>query len=338
MKNNKGRLSEFSIQTKDGTKRTLWTTSNSTAADWVWRGVVVGFCLIWLSGILGLGFLVLKYYLVLIAIASQRLHVPRAFLVILFSIQIIQTVRPEIANLPIYKIGPRNYLKISLIGGVIPVALALYQLRYVSLLAVAVVSTVVTVFSYFSAIVLPLRGIQLLTEQVWLIALLAVLVTGLCVEPSAERLDVAVAFASSVIGCVVGCDLLHLKDMKLRQNTNRFNTKMNEFAGSLRPENRAVASLIQDMVRKDLFAPSIGGAGFKDVIPQMGIASLLIAEWFPTVIDFVNARLGAFLHREGLAFGLAGIVVALLVRNTKRSQAVAKVLNETADTNFTEKS
>jgi uncharacterized membrane protein len=100
-------------------------------------------------------------------------------------------------------------------GGVIPTALALWQIRYLAnsqpqaLTALAVVAALNIFVCYRASI--PVRGIGIMMPG-FLSPLVAVLGTWL-ILPAESPDRVPVAFVAGVLGPLVGADLLHLKDI-----------------------------------------------------------------------------------------------------------------------------
>lgn len=70
-------------------------------------------------------------------------------------------------GIPLHRVQQEIIGALNVGGGLIPVLLALYQLTRVDLVAIAVVTVIVTIVSYFSAQVVPDIGIQMspLVEQ-----------------------------------------------------------------------------------------------------------------------------------------------------------------------------
>lgn len=160
--------------------------------------------------------------------------------------------------LPLHKTRsqPFNYIYLNVSGGLIPLVLALYQFHRVSPSAILIVTVIVSLISYFLVLVIPGRGIFTRSSNLWLIAIIAALSAMVIVTGGENRFDVSVAFAGAVLGAIIGCDLLHLKDLYL------------EKAASL----------------------SIGGAGFNDGIVKSGLCALILAEWLPVVTTWISAH------------------------------------------------
>ena len=215
------------------------------------------------------------------------MHIPAKALIAIAIAQIVVSIFFREGNLPIYKIKPKVYLGINFIGAIIPVTIALYQFRHAPPLAIALVSAVVAMVCYFSAKAIPLVAIATTSKRLWLIVLLTVLSAGLAVDPSPDRLDVSVAFAGGVLGTLIGFDLLHLKDFKVKALS---------------------------------FSGNIGGAKSRDVIFQVGILSMFVADFWPSILGFLTTRLGLEAHTDGLIFLIMGGVIALLTNDiiTKR--------------------
>lgn len=194
-----------------------------------------------------------------VQVAAAKLGFSRGMAILLFTLIIIGST----INIPLYRIESQGQLPLSFQdiwlerywgiplqqarsftvvalnvgGGLIPVLLALYQLGRSNILAIILSTAIVTFVSYHSAHIVPGIGIQInplippLTA-----ALSAVLLTkGIPVPP--------VAFASGVLGTLIGADLLHLAQIE----------KMT--AGVL----------------------SIGGAGVFDGIALCGLLALLLS-------------------------------------------------------------
>jgi uncharacterized membrane protein len=149
---------------------------------------------------------------------------------------------------------------INITGGLIPTLLALYQFSRVEATAIFVVLGIVAIIGFCSVVIVP--GVGILSRHG--ILTITSLVAALCsiwIAPATDR--VGVAFAGSILGQLVGADLLHLKDLQLEK--------------SLTPVN-------------------IGGAGMDDGIVHCGFSALLFAEYLPKLVPFLTdvARLFRF--------------------------------------------
>jgi uncharacterized membrane protein len=113
----------------------------------------------------------------------------------------------EFWGIPLHRVESSTVVAVNVGGGLIPVALALYQFSQANALAILLVSAIVTLVSYYAARVVPGIGIQM---NPLLAPLTAALSAMLIAAPSAAP----VAFAGGVLGTVIGADLLHLKDIQ----------------------------------------------------------------------------------------------------------------------------
>ncbi|WP_096594706.1 DUF1614 domain-containing protein [Calothrix sp. NIES-2098] len=113
----------------------------------------------------------------------------------------------EFWGIPLRKVERSTVVALNVGGGLIPVALALYQFTQGNALAILIVTAIVTVVSYYAARVVPGIGIQM---NPLLAPLTAALSAMLFASPHAAP----VAFAGGVLGTVIGADLLHLKDIQ----------------------------------------------------------------------------------------------------------------------------
>ncbi|AFZ58204.1 DUF1614 domain-containing protein [Anabaena cylindrica FACHB-243] len=113
----------------------------------------------------------------------------------------------EFWGIPLRKIQSSTVVALNVGGGLIPVALALYQFYQGNTLAILIVTAIVTVISYFAAQVVPGIGIQM---NPLLAPLSAAVSAMLIASPHAAP----VAFAGGVLGTLIGADLLHLKDIQ----------------------------------------------------------------------------------------------------------------------------
>lgn len=147
------------------------------------------------------------------------------------------------------------FIGINVAGGLLPLTIALYQFHRVSPSAILTVTAIVAAFCYFSVTVVPGIMIHFKPGLFWVVPTIAALSSMWIVGEGIARADVSVAFASSVLGSLIGVDLLHLKD--------------------IHPE-RATTSL------------NIGGAGIHDGIVLSGLYSLLLTEWMPKLVTFLN--------------------------------------------------
>lgn len=114
----------------------------------------------------------------------------------------------EFMGIPLQKVQRSTIVALNVGGGLIPVLLALYQFVHTdAALAIILVTSIVTLVSYYAAQVVPGIGIRmnpLLAPAT--AALSAVLITSTHAAP--------VAFAGGVLGTLLGADLLHLKDIQ----------------------------------------------------------------------------------------------------------------------------
>lgn len=194
-----------------------------------------------------------------VQVAAAKLGFSRGMAIFLFTLIIIGST----INIPLYRIEsqgqlPLNFqdiwlekywgiplqqahsftvVALNVGGGLIPVLIALYQLGRSNILAIILCTAIVTLVSYHSAHIVPGIGIEINPLVSPLTAALsAILLTkGIQIPP--------VAFASGVLGTLIGADLLHLAQIE----------KMT--AGVL----------------------SIGGAGVFDGIALCGLLALLLS-------------------------------------------------------------
>ncbi len=113
----------------------------------------------------------------------------------------------EFWGIPLRRVQSSTVVAINVGGGVIPVALALYQFRQGNSISILLVTAIVTIISYYAARVVPGIGIQM---NPLLAPLTAAVSAMLLASPHAAP----VAFASGVLGTLIGADLLHLKDIQ----------------------------------------------------------------------------------------------------------------------------
>ncbi|MCM0593720.1 MAG: DUF1614 domain-containing protein [Gloeotrichia echinulata IR180] len=113
----------------------------------------------------------------------------------------------EFRGIPLTRVDSSTVIAVNVGGGLIPVLLALYQFTQGNALAILLVTTIVSIVSYFAARVVPGIGIQM---NPLLAPLTAALSAMLIASPHAAP----VAFAGGVLGTLIGADLLHLKDIQ----------------------------------------------------------------------------------------------------------------------------
>ncbi|MCC5641685.1 DUF1614 domain-containing protein [Nostoc sp. CHAB 5824] len=113
----------------------------------------------------------------------------------------------EFWGIPLRKVQRSTVVALNVGGGLIPVVLALYQFTQGNALAILLVTTIVTIVSYYAARVVPGIGIQM---NPLLAPLTAALSAMLIAAPHAAP----VGFAGGVLGTLIGADLLHLKDIQ----------------------------------------------------------------------------------------------------------------------------
>jgi uncharacterized membrane protein len=111
-------------------------------------------------------------------------------------------------GLPVQQFSQYTIVALNLGGGLIPVLLALYQLTRSKVVPIIVSTAIVTLVSYHSAHIVPGIGIQMNPLIAPLTAVLSavILTKGVQVPP--------VAFASGVLGTLIGADLLHLAQIE----------------------------------------------------------------------------------------------------------------------------
>jgi len=141
----------------------------------------------------------------------------------------------EFRGIPLRKIQHSTVVALNVGGGLIPVLLALYEFTQGNALAIFLDTVIVTFVSYFAARVVPGIGIQMNP-------LLAPLTAALCAMLIASHHAAPVAFASGVLGTLIGADLLHIK---------------------------AIQAMSSGVL-------SIGGAGVFDGIALCGLSALLL--------------------------------------------------------------
>jgi uncharacterized membrane protein len=110
-------------------------------------------------------------------------------------------------GIPLHRIRQETIVALNVGGGLIPVLLALYEVFRSDALAIAIVTGLVTLVSYFSARVVPGIGIQMNPLVAPLIASLSAVLFGGAAAPS-------VAFAGGILGVLIGADLLHLREIE----------------------------------------------------------------------------------------------------------------------------
>jgi uncharacterized membrane protein len=110
-------------------------------------------------------------------------------------------------SIPFPRLQRSTVVALNVGGGLIPVLLALYQFTQGNALAILVVTAIVTIVSYYAARVVPGIGIQMNP-------LLAPLTAALSAMLFAANHAAPVAFASGVLGTLIGTDLLHLQDLQ----------------------------------------------------------------------------------------------------------------------------
>ncbi|MDM9380415.1 DUF1614 domain-containing protein [Chlorogloeopsis sp. ULAP01] len=117
----------------------------------------------------------------------------------------------EFWGIPLRKVQRSTVVALNVGGGLIPVLLALYQFRQGNVLAILLVTAIVTIVSYYAARVVPGIGIQMNP----LLAPLTAVVSAMILAPSHAA---PVAFAGGILGTLIGADLLHLKDIQAKSS------------------------------------------------------------------------------------------------------------------------
>ncbi len=113
-------------------------------------------------------------------------------------------------GIPLRRIEQKTVVALNVGGGLIPTILALYQFTRVPPLLILLVTTVVTIVSYYSAQVVPGIGIQMNA----LIAPLTAAMTSVLLTAGSGVASAPIAFAGGVLGTLIGADLLHLPEIE----------------------------------------------------------------------------------------------------------------------------
>ncbi len=113
-------------------------------------------------------------------------------------------------GIPLRRIEQKTVVALNVGGGLIPTILALYQFTRVPPLLILLVTTVVTIVSYYSAQVVPGIGIQMNA----LIAPLTAAMTSVLLTAGGGVAAAPIAFAGGVLGTLIGADLLHLPEIE----------------------------------------------------------------------------------------------------------------------------
>ena len=151
---------------------------------------------------------------------------------------------------------PHFCVALNLVGGLIPALVAFYQFGRNSPISMLAVTLIVATVSYLFATVIPGRGICFRWHQLWILVIVAAL-SALQMAQLTDGSAAALAFSGSVLGTLIGADLLHLREAQKKA-----------FGRAL----------------------SIGGAGLKDGIVRCGLTALVLAEWIPYGVDFFTQR------------------------------------------------
>jgi uncharacterized membrane protein len=207
----------------------------------------------------GLGLSVSVGIALLIAVALSRwINIPLYLVAVqnnrvrceLFPVWLLRVKNPAYRT----RFQPHTFVGINIVGGLIPLGLALYQFSRVSSSAIFAVTAIVAVMSYCLVRVVPGVRIYFKFWLFWLVVLVTTL-SALWFGAKVGDSSLSIAFAGGVLGTLIGADLLHLKDIQ--------------------PE-KAIAPL------------NIGGAGLDDGIALCGLYSLLLAEWLPSLVTFLK--------------------------------------------------
>ncbi|BAZ90107.1 MULTISPECIES: DUF1614 domain-containing protein [Cylindrospermopsis] len=151
----------------------------------------------------------IAFFLFLLVIITSTINIP------LYRLENTIEVVDEFATLwlrefwgiPLRRLDRSTVVALNVGGGLIPVLLALYQISRGNLLAITLVTTIVSVVGYFAARIVPGIGIQMNP----LLAPLTAVISAMIIAPHAGA---PVAFAGGILGTVIGADLLHLKDIQ----------------------------------------------------------------------------------------------------------------------------
>ncbi len=146
------------------------------------------------------------------------------------------------------------YFGINIFGGLMPVLIAMYQLRQAAPGLIMLVTLMATIMAYVAA--QPVPGTCIYIRHLFLRIVLPTSLAAILISYWAGGGNPAsIAFAGAVFGCLIGADLLHLNDVQ--------------------PERAS-------------YGLSIGGAGFDDGILVCGLWSLILAEWLPKLVGLLK--------------------------------------------------
>ena len=241
--------------------------------------VILGFMLLFFGGI----YLKIKFISVIFTVATRELGIDFKLGVFLFIVSIVgcwihiplYSVRPSqrgqlkfYGSCPVWTLEqtdkvyreqfqPETYIALNLVGGAIPIMIALYQFSRNSSTSILVMTAIVAIMSYLFATVIPGRGICFRWHQLWILVIITAFFALKMAQGSSDS-AAAIAFSGSVLGTLVGADLLHLREAQAK----------------------AFGRVL-----------SIGGAGMKDGIVRSGLIALLLAEWIPYGIDFFKTQI-----------------------------------------------
>ena len=233
---------------------------------------------------LGIVFLIIKLWLILLPVYAARLGIPiPAAVALLVATGVSFSGVSICSNVPLYMVlrqenqiryelfpiwllrrnqlnyqsgfNLHTFVAINVIGGLLPLMLALYQFNRTPPLGILIVTAITTTVCYFSVRVVPSTRIEFKAGSLLIVSIITALSAMSLVAGGIYRTDVSAAFAGGVLGSLIGADLLHLRELQV--------------------ENSVVPL-------------SIGGGGQDDGILLCGFYSLLIAEWMPNLVTFLK--------------------------------------------------
>ena len=135
-----------------------------------------------------------------------------------------------------------KYLKINIVGGLIPLLVAGWQFSRVPWQSIVITTAIATIMNYFLVQVVFNRGVYIKNHWLWSIVLL---ITTFAIVLGTKDSVGAIAYAGVTIGTFCGADLLHIRDLKPYEAQCNY---------------------------------SIGGAGWRDGIVASGLYALLLVE------------------------------------------------------------
>ena len=174
---------------------------------------------------------------------------------------------------------------INILRALIPVTLAFYQFHHAQPVKILIVTAVSGLLSYQLMTLAQRAFIPSILNTPFLSFLIAVfsaLTASWLAAPDPSRTDVSIAFAGGVLGLTAGAYSRYRKNILEPSSFSSLETQDARFQQALDQVEEAFP----------LFAMEAGTARTSSLIAWCGLFTLIVAEWLPTVTDWLSGISG----------------------------------------------